>query len=104
MKKAIGNIRYGVVWVAKKMQVVAYAQLNPMALGYAGAAISALCMVLASAFSPMGYYMGAANMMRQWSMFYGPSAIGILLGTLEAAVIGFIAAYVLAIAYNKFSE
>ena len=78
-------------------------KLNALAFGYAGAIISAACMLLGGILPIFGLYKGATNMMMQWQMFYSPSIFGIITGMIEAAVIGFIAVYAFAWVYNKFA-
>ena len=76
--------------------------LNAPALGYAGAIISAVCMLLLGLLGKMGLYAGAVTMMTQWHMFFSPSVGGIIGGMIEAAVITFVVLYVFAIVYNWF--
>lgn len=78
-------------------------KLNPKALGIAGAIVSAIGMLLLGILGNIGIYRGAVQMMQQWHMFFDLSIIGIITGMVEAAVITFIFAYVLAIAYNRFA-
>ena len=78
-------------------------KLNELALGYAGAIISAACMLLLGIGSSMGFYAGAARQMMQWHMFFSLTPFGILTGMVETAVIGFVALYALAWLYNKFA-
>lgn len=76
--------------------------LNPLALGYAGAIISAIGMLLLGILGNLGIYTGAAQMMEEWHMFFSLSIGGIIGGMVEAAIISFIALYVFALLYNVF--
>jgi len=74
--------------------------LNTLALGYAGAIISAVCMLLLGILGNMGLYSGAVTMMSEWHMFFSLSIGGIIGGMIEAAIITFIILYAFAIVYN----
>ncbi len=76
---------------------------NEKALGYAGAIVSAIGMLLLGILANLGIYVNAAKMMEQWHMFFSLSFAGILGGMIEAAVISFIALYALAWFYNRLS-
>ena len=76
--------------------------LNALALGYAGAIVSAACMLLLGVLMNLGLYTGAGMMMREWHMFFSPSFGGILGGMLEAAIISFVILYTFALVYNWF--
>ena len=76
-------------------------QLNPQALGFAGAIISAGVMFLLGVFAPMGIYAGAAERMMGMHMFFAFGTVGIITGMIEAAVLGFVFLYLFAVAYNK---
>ncbi len=73
---------------------------NTLALGYAGAIIAALCMLLLGILGVMGFYEGAVVMMSQWHMFFSLSIGGIIGGMIEAAVISFVVLYAFAAVYN----
>lgn len=75
---------------------------NELALGYAGAIVSAGIMLLLSILAALGFYVGAAEQMQRWHMFYSVSIIGTITGMIEAAIISFLALYALAWVYNKF--
>jgi len=77
-------------------------KLKPLALGYAGALLSALCMLLLSVFTPFGVYSGAGEQMMQMHMFYSLGVLEAITGIIEAGVLGFLGGYVLAWFYNKF--
>ena len=76
-------------------------ELNALVLGYTAAILSAVCMLLLGIFGNLGIYAGAAQQMMMWHMFFDLSVLGIITGIIEAAVHGFIAAYVFAWLYNK---
>ena len=78
-------------------------KLSELAFGYAGAILGALCMLLLGILPGFGVYAGAAQMMMQRHMFFSFGALGIITGMIEAAVLGFIAAYAFAWIYNKFA-
>ena len=77
-------------------------KLNALALGYAGAIISAVGMLLLGLLGGMGLYMGAVGMMSQGHMFFSLSVVGIITGMVEAAIIGFVFLYAFGWVYNKF--
>jgi len=77
-------------------------KLSEKAFGYAGALISAACMLLLGILGNVGFYTGAVGMMQEAHMFFSLSFVGIITGIIEAAVIGFITAYAFAWLYNKF--
>lgn len=76
-------------------------KLNVLALGYAGAIASGLGMLVLGIAGNIGIYEGAVKMMEQWHMFFSLSIGGIIAGMIEAAIIGFISAYVFGWIYNK---
>ena len=75
---------------------------NALALGYAGAIIAAVGMLLLGILGNLGLYTGAVGMMGEWHMFFSPSLGGIIGGMIEAAIISFIALYAFALLYNMF--
>ncbi len=77
-------------------------KLDELALGYAGAIISAACILLFGIFGGMSLYM--MPMMRQWAMGLVWSPFGIFVGLIQAAIIGFIVGYAVAWLYNKFAK
>ena len=74
--------------------------LNALALGYAGAIISAGSMLVMSLLAKAGLYTGATMHMAEWHMFFSLSLGGIIGGMIEAAVITFVILYAFAILYN----
>lgn len=77
-------------------------KLNPLALGYAAAIISAVCMLLLGIGGNIGIYAGAAEQMMEWHMFFSLSVVGIIAGIVEAAIISFVFVYAFGWVYNKF--
>ena len=77
--------------------------LNALALGYAGATITALCMLLLGILGNLGLYTGAVAMMEEWHMFFSLSIMGIFGGMVEAAIISFVVLYMFALLYNLFA-
>ncbi len=77
-------------------------KLNALALGYAAAIISALCMLLLGVLGNIGIYTGAVQMMQQWHMFFSLSILGIITGMIEVAIIGFVFGYLFGWFYNRF--
>ncbi|MDP2666668.1 MAG: DUF5676 family membrane protein [Candidatus Diapherotrites archaeon] len=78
-------------------------KLNVMALGLAGAGVSALSMLVLGIIGNWGMYGGMAQMMMQSHMFFTLSPIGILFGIIEAGIMGFLFGYVIAFIYNRFA-
>ena len=76
-------------------------KLNPVALGYASAAITSLLMLLLGILGNMGLYMGAVGAMQQWHVFFSLSIGGIIAGIIEAAIFSFVFAYAFGWIYNK---
>lgn len=79
-------------------------KLDLLALGYAGAAVSAFGMLLLGISGNLGIYEGAVEMMRQWHMFFSLDLLGIISGMVEAAIISFILVCLFGFIYNKFSK
>ncbi len=77
-------------------------KLNELALGYAGAIVSAALMLLLGIGGNIGTYASAAEQMMNWHMFFSLSAIGIITGMIEAAIISFVFLYAFGWLYNKF--
>jgi hypothetical protein len=75
---------------------------NALALGYAGAILSAAWMLVLSILAALGVYVSAAEQMAKWHMFYSVTVVGTITGMIEGAVHGFIFLYALAWIYNKF--
>lgn len=78
-------------------------KFNALSLGYSVAIVSALGMLLFGIGANLGIYVGAAEQMARWHMFFSFNALGIITGMLEAAVHGFVWAWLVAFIYNKFA-
>jgi len=78
-------------------------RLNELALGYAGAILAGVHMLLLSILGLLGLYQGAVSQMQQLHLFFSLSTVGILAGIVEGAIVGFIGLYALAWVYNKFA-
>lgn len=78
-------------------------ELNPLALGYAGAIVSAAAMLLLGVFGNLGIYASAAQQMMKWHMFFSLSIGGIITGMIESAIIGFVVLYAFGWVYDKFA-
>ena len=77
-------------------------KLNALALGYAGAIISAVGMLLLGILGNLGMYMNGVSAMMQWHMFFSLNIVGIITGMIEAAIISFVFLYAFGWVYNKF--
>jgi hypothetical protein len=74
---------------------------DPLKLGKAAAIVSAAIMLIMGILGNLGIYTNAVQVMQQWHMFFDLSIVGIIAGMVEAAIIGFIIAYVFVWVYNK---
>jgi hypothetical protein len=88
--------------ILKEVKKMAKIKLNALALGYAGAIVAAVCMLLLGILANLGIYSGGAEQMMKWHMFFSLSVGGIITGMIEAAVISFVFMYLFGWAYNKF--
>ncbi|HLD28421.1 MAG TPA: hypothetical protein VJB67_02315 [Patescibacteria group bacterium] len=79
-------------------------KLNALSLGYAGAILSAICMLLLGVLGNLGFYNGAVERMQQWHLFFSLSVLGIIGGIIEAAVISFVTMYLFGWIYNQFNK
>lgn len=79
-------------------------QLHASALGRAAAIVAALGMLILGILGNLGIYLGAADMMQQWHMFFTLSLWGIIAGMIEAAVISYVFAYLFGWFYNRFAS
>jgi hypothetical protein len=70
-------------------------------LASSGAIVAAVSMLLLGIGANIGVYEGAAEMMRQWHMFFSFSFVGIITGMIEAAIITYVFLYAFAWVYNK---
>jgi hypothetical protein len=82
-------------------KVVKTMKFNTLGLGYAGAIVAALLMLLIGILGNLGIYTSAMEMMMQWHGFFSLSAGGIVLGMVEAAVWTFVTLYIFGWVYNK---
>jgi len=78
--------------------------LNPLALGYAGAIVSVILMLILGILGNLGIYTGAVNQMIEWHLFFSLSVVGIIGGMIEAGIISFVILYPFAIIYNIFAN
>ncbi len=76
-------------------------KLNSLSLGYAGAIVSAIIMLLLGILGNVGIYTGAVEMMTKWHVFFSLSSLGIIAGMIEGAVITFVLIYAFGWLYNK---
>lgn len=79
-------------------------KLNSLALGYAGAIIAGISMLVLGILGNLEIYTGAVEMMQQWHIFFSLSVVGIIAGIIEAAVISFVFLYLFGLVYNKLSK
>ncbi len=78
-------------------------KLNPKAFGFAAAVVSGAAMMILGVLGELGLYESGVKMMEQWHVFFSTSALGIIFGTIETAVVFFLLGYAFAAAYNKFA-
>ncbi len=78
-------------------------KLDALALGYTGATLSALGMLVMGLLGNLGIYTKAVEHMQDWHAFFSLSAGGILAGMLEAAVWSFVILWAFGWTYNKFT-
>lgn len=76
--------------------------LHAMYLGYAGAIVSAIIMLILGILGNLGIYTGAVAMMQEWHLFFSLSVMGTIGGMVESAIISFIILYLFAVVYNWF--
>ena len=76
-------------------------KLNAVAFGGAATIVAAVGMLILGVLGNLGLYTGAVTMMGQWHMFFSLSAVGIVTGMIEAAVISFVFAWLFVVIYNK---
>lgn len=79
-------------------------KVKPLALGYAGAILSAVCMLLLSIINSFGFFVEATAHMQDMHIFYTPTVLGTILGMIEAAVFSFVVLYVFGWLHNKFAK
>lgn len=77
-------------------------KLNELALGYSLAIVSAASMILLWIGGKIGVYTGAFEQMQNWHIFFNLSFVGLIAGTIEAAIWSFIFGWLIAWVYNKY--
>lgn len=77
-------------------------KLSESTLGYAGAILSAVIMLLLGILGNLGLYTSGVQAMRQWHVFFSLSIGGIIAGIVEGAIAGFVIVYAFGWIYNKF--
>jgi hypothetical protein len=80
---------------------IAKNQINKLTAGYTGAIVAAVSMLLLGILANLGIYVGAAEAMMNWHMFFSLSVFGIIFGMIEAAIITFVFVYVTIWIYYK---
>ena len=76
--------------------------LNAKAFGYSLAVLSGLCMILLGILGNLGVYLSGVEAMQGWHLFFSLSLGGIIAGTVEALIFGFVIGWLIAYFYNKF--
>ena len=79
-------------------------KISPLAAALTTAIVSAAIMLALGIFGILGIYEGAVEAMQQWHMFFDLSAVGIIGGMIEAAIIGFLIAIISVWIYNALAE
>ena len=79
-------------------------KFSSLALGYTAAIVSAAVMLILGVLGNFGVYMSAVEVMMKWHVFFSLSIGGIIAGMIEAAVCGFVIAYVFGWTYNKLAK
>lgn len=77
--------------------------MDKLALGYAGAIVSALLMLIIGILANFGLYTMGTQHMAEMHIFFSPTFGGIIAGMIEAAVSSFIILYAFGFVYNKFA-
>ena len=77
--------------------------LNALALGYAGAILSALGMLVMGVLGNLGIYTKAVEQMQDWHVLFSLSIGGIVGGMVEAAIWSFVVLWIFGWLYNKFT-
>ncbi len=79
-------------------------KLNSLALGYSGAILASLGMLILWLLGSVGYYTEAVVMMEGWHMFFSLSLVGLIGGIIEAGIWSFVGLYIFGEIYNKFTK
>lgn len=77
--------------------------LSPKGLAISLALISAVCMLIISLIGLTGYGQDAIALTQAYFFGYKLSFLGIVLGILEGALLGFVSGWLLAVLHNKFA-
>ncbi|MBI2548204.1 hypothetical protein HYW21_02535 [Candidatus Woesearchaeota archaeon] len=77
-------------------------KINSLGLGYAGAILAALTVLLLGIGGNIGVYTEAAEIMESQHMFFSLTIQGVITGMIEAAIFGFVGLYLLGWLYNLF--
>ncbi len=77
--------------------------LNAIALGYTGAILSALGMLIMGILGNLGIYTKAVERMQDWHVFFSLSVSGIVGGMIESAIWSFIIFWIFGWLYNLFA-
>lgn len=75
-------------------------KLNIKGLGLSLGIVSAICMALLGILGNFGIYLNAVEIMSQWHIFFDLSFLGIILGIVEAFIVGGISGVLIAYFYN----
>ena len=75
-------------------------KLHAISLGYAGAIVSAVLMLVLGVFGNLGIFTSAVEAMKSWHIFFSLSPMGIIGGMIEAAVFSFVLLYLFSLTYN----
>jgi len=78
-------------------------KLDEKALAWSLAIVAAISMALLWIGGKVGIYEGAAKQMQNMHMFFSLSIGGLIGGVIEAAVLSFVAGWLIAWFYNKYA-
>ncbi|MEQ9569365.1 MAG: hypothetical protein RLN75_04180 [Longimicrobiales bacterium] len=79
-------------------------RLDPMALAASASTVAAAVMLVLGLFGRIGVYTGAVGMRERWHLFFRPTLLGTIAGMVEAAVVTFPVAWLVAWLYNVFTR
>lgn len=79
------------------------AKLNSHGLGLASAVLAGLGMLIMGLLAIAGIYMEAFQVMKAFHFGFDATAVGVLIGVVEAAVVSYIGGYLFGFVYNKVS-
>ena len=83
------------------MNTTKAAKLSPHGIGLALAILSAVGMLVMGLLALNGVHVSAWEAMMQWHMWADLTAVGILIGMLEAAICSYICGWLFGWLYNK---